>query len=287
MTPPVHIRLAPNSKNVIFPSTACRPASAGAPPSPPRMGAHGWPETDHSALRDLRDGTAAERDVALRALFAAYAQPVRSYIRRQWPQLAEADVDDLASEFATHCLTGPKAHFLTYDPARDGPGARLRTYLCRVLDNFLRNRHRHATALIRGGGHRFETLDTTNPAAHQEMPVDCQAPPGVDIDGFDGDWAQHILALAFQSLETGPPATREMLPILRPWILADPGESTLKEIARELGRTHAALRAQLHRLRKSWRTAVREAVARTVPRPEEIDGELRHLAAVLARHGEG
>ena len=106
----------------------------------------------------------------------------------------------------------------------------------------------------------------------------------MDIDAYDRHWAQHILSLAFNSLETGTDVTRAALPVLRPWILADPGDATLKEIARTSGRTHAALRAQLHRLRKTWRQAVRDAVAQTVSHPDEIDDELRHLAAVLSRH---
>ncbi|MES2440541.1 MAG: hypothetical protein V4584_15855 [Verrucomicrobiota bacterium] len=243
-----------------------------------------WPETDHPALRKLRDGTAAEQDAALRQLFMAYAQPLRRYIRHHWPQLPEADIDDFASEFTTLCLTGEKAHFLTYDPGREGPRARLRTYLCRILDHYLSNQHRRAHALIRGGHRGFETLDTTNPAAHQETPVDGDLPPGVDIDAYDRHWAQHIISLAFHALETGSESTRAVLPELRPWILADPGDATLKEIAASQGRTHAALRAQLHRLRKIWRQAVRDAVAQTVSHPDEIDDELRHLAAVLSRH---
>ncbi|MES2657095.1 MAG: hypothetical protein V4689_00685 [Verrucomicrobiota bacterium] len=265
-------------------SAAGRIEPADSPPSPPVLAGQNWPETDHSALQLLRDGSAAEREAALRLLFAAYAQPLRRYIRQHWPLLPEADIDDFASEFTTHCLTGDKAHFLTYDPDREGPRVRLRTYLCRILDNYLRNQHRHSRTLTRGGGRRFETLDTTNPAAHQETLVDCNQPPGVDIDAYDRHWAQHILSLAFKALETGTPATREALPVLRPWILADPGDTTLKQIAKDMGRTHAALRAQLHRLRKTWRQSVREAVAQTVQHPDEIDDELRHLAAVLSRH---
>lgn len=252
-------------------------------PPPPRA-AQGWPETDHSALQKLRSGTAEERDASLRQLFLTYATPLRRYIRHHWPLLPEADIDDLASEFTTLCLTGEKAHFLRYDPAREGPRARLRTYLSTILDHFLSNRHRHAQAQIRGGNRGFETLDTTNPAAHQEIPVDCKLPPGVDIDAYDRHWAQHILSLAFATLESGTPSTRSALPALRPWILADPGDSTLREIADELGRTHTALRAQLYRIRKDWRQAVRHAVAQTVSHPDEIDDELRHLAAVLSQH---
>lgn len=248
---------------------------------PPSRSVQSWPETDHPVLQKLRDGSAAEQEAALRQLFLTYAQPLRSYIRHHWPLLQEADIDDHASEFATLCLTGDKAHFLTYNP---GYGVRLRTYLCRILDHYLSNQHRHAHTQIRGGNRSFETLDTTNPAAHQETMVDCNQPPGVDIDAYDRHWAQHILSLAFNSLETGSEVSKTSLPLLRPWILADPGDATLKEIAEDLGRTHAALRAQLHRLRKQWRQAVRQAVAQTVSNPDEIDDELRHLAAVLSQH---
>jgi hypothetical protein len=246
---------------------------------------NGWPETDHPALQQLRGGSAAEQEAALGRLFLAYAQPIRHYIRQHWPLLPQADIDDIASEFTTHCLTGEKAHFLTYDPDRPGPRVRLRTYLCHILDNFLINHHRHTTAKFRGGNRKFESLDTANPAAHHELP-DNDSNPGlsVNINAYDRHWAQHILSLAFQALETGSASTRTALPALRPWILADPGDATLKELARSLGRTHAALRAQLHRLRKTWREAVRQAVADTVSHPDDVDDELRHLAAVLSRH---
>lgn len=263
----------------IYPDKATEPVTRAVAPG------SRWPETDHPALQKLRAGTEAEQEAALRQLFLAYAQPLRRYIRQHWPLLPEADIDDLASEFSTHCLTGAKAHFLTFDAERAGPRARLRTYLCRILDNYLSNQHRRATARMRGGHGKFETLDTTNPAAHQEVTaLDHHAPLGVNIDAYDRHWAQHILSLAFSAVESGTETTRAALPALRPWILADPGEATLKELAQSLGRTPLALRAQLHRLRKAWRKAVRQAVARTVPHPDEIDDELRHLAAVLSRH---
>ena len=76
----------------------------------------------------MRDGTAAEKEEALRQFFFACSPPLRSYIRQHWPRLPEEDIDDLATEFTTLCLTGDKAHFLTYDHGRAGSPARLRTY---------------------------------------------------------------------------------------------------------------------------------------------------------------
>ena len=244
-----------------------------------------WPDTDHPALASLRDGTAEEKDAALQRLFIAYSHPLRCYIRYHWPLLPQSDIDDLSSEFITLCLTGEKAHFLTYRQEMDGSPARLRTYLRTILDNFLRKHRRNTHTQARGGDHKFESLDTVSPAAHQEVPVDgTEHPSGVDTEAYDRHWAQHILSVSFQSLESDAPNTREWLPILRPWILADPCGASLKEIASAKGCTHDAVRAQLHRLRKAWRKAVRQAVARTVTHPEDIDDELRHLATVLSRH---
>lgn len=264
------------------------PASEPSLPQSPlvalRRGAALWPETDHSALRNLRNGTPAEQEQALEQLFLAYSQPIRRYIRHHWPHLPQEDIDDISSEFATRCLTGTKAHFMTYDPDRSDRSVHLRTYLCTILNNFLINHHRRAHTQSRGGGMQFESLDTTQPAPHHETPDPGPISPDcVNIEAYDWHWAQHILSLAFGSLESGTKTSSEILPELRPWILADPGDSTLKELAQSLGRTHAALRAQLYRLRKTWRQSVREAVSQTVSHPDEIDDELRHLAAVLSR----
>jgi RNA polymerase sigma-70 factor (ECF subfamily) len=250
-----------------------------------RHGSENWPDTDHPALTSLRHGSEADRETALRRLFIAYTPPLRNYIRQHWPQLGQTDIDDLVAEFITLCLTGEKAHFLTYDPWRNGSTARLRTYLRAILDNFLRNHRRSARARIRGGDCHFESLDTIRPAAHQETLADGADPPrGLDAEAYDRHWAQHVLGVSFRALESGTPTQREWLPVLRPWILADPGDASLKQIAIQRGCTHDSVRTHLHRLRKAWRQAVRDAVAQTVADPAEIDDELRHLAAVLARH---
>ena len=267
------------------PSPAERvPADDGGDLPTTRAGEN-WPDTNHPALSSLRHGSEADRQAALRLLFIAYTPPLRHYIHHHWPQMGQTDIDDLVAEFMTLCLTGEKAHFLTYDPWRNGSTARLRTYLRAILDNFIRNRHRNASTQVRGGGCRFESLDTIRPASHQEIPVDgVDSPRGLDAEAYDRHWAQHVLSVSFRSLESGPPTHREWLPVLRPWIFADPGDTSLKQIATERGCTHAAVRTHLHRLRKAWRQAVRDAVAQTVADPAEIDDELRHLAAVLGRH---
>jgi RNA polymerase sigma-70 factor (ECF subfamily) len=46
--------------------------------------------------------------------------------------------------------------------------------------------------------------------------------------------------------------------------------------------TEGAFKVEVHRLRQRYRKLLREEVARTVSRPEEIDEELRHLIAIVS-----
>ena len=53
-------------------------------------------------------------------------------------------------------------------------------------------------------------------------------------------------------------------------------------VAAELGLTEGALKVAVHRLRQRYRELLREEVAHTVARPEEVDDELRYLISVIS-----
>jgi len=48
-----------------------------------------------------------------------------------------------------------------------------------------------------------------------------------------------------------------------------------------LNLTEGSVKVAVHRLRQRFRELLRAEVAHTVARPEDIDGELRHLIAVV------
>jgi len=50
-----------------------------------------------------------------------------------------------------------------------------------------------------------------------------------------------------------------------------------------LGLSETAVKVTVHRLRQRYRELLREEVAHTVTRPEEVDGELRYLFAIVSR----
>jgi transposase-like protein len=55
------------------------------------------------------------------------------------------------------------------------------------------------------------------------------------------------------------------------------------ELAREMNTSEGALKVAIHRLRKRYRGLFREEIADTVADPEEVESELRFLAAVLSK----
>jgi RNA polymerase sigma-70 factor (ECF subfamily) len=63
-------------------------------------------------------------------------------------------------------------------------------------------------------------------------------------------------------------------------ILAD-HETSYATYAAELGKTEAAIKKWVERLRARWQQLLREEVASTVQTPEEVDEELHELLALL------
>ena len=49
----------------------------------------------------------------------------------------------------------------------------------------------------------------------------------------------------------------------------------------KIGETEGTVKSAVHRLRRRCRALLREAVARTVVNPDEVDAELRHLMGVI------
>jgi RNA polymerase sigma-70 factor (ECF subfamily) len=54
-------------------------------------------------------------------------------------------------------------------------------------------------------------------------------------------------------------------------------------MASRLGLNEGAARVAVHRLRKRFREVYREEITQTLADGADLDGELRHLAAALAR----
>ncbi|HEY9248125.1 MAG TPA: sigma-70 family RNA polymerase sigma factor, partial [Rariglobus sp.] len=68
---------------------------------------------------------------------------------------------------------------------------------------------------------------------------------------------------------------------LLPGLAGRTADTPHSDLAEKLGITEPAVRVTLHRLRQRYRHLLREEVAQTVARAEDIDTELHHLLAAL------
>jgi RNA polymerase sigma-70 factor (ECF subfamily) len=140
---------------------------------------------------------------------------------------------------------------------------------------------RRAAAQRRGGGHAHTTLDTT--FAESRFAMDNQS-LGPD-ETFDQQWALTLLNLTVNRLKAEFDAAGRSgdFEVLKGCLLAGHGAMDYAATAKQLGVNEGAARVAVHRLRKRFRAIYREEISHTLGEGADVDAELRHLAAALAR----
>jgi RNA polymerase sigma factor (sigma-70 family) len=216
---------------------------------------------------------ASER--ALETLCRAYWYPLYAYARRRGHN--PEDSQDIVQEFFQRLLT---SNWIARADRRKG---RFRTFLLCGLQNFLANQWQKANRLKRGGEHSLISLDAATAEQRYALePVDLASPDKL----FDRRWAMMLLDSVLARLEAEQARTSEAGAIerfeaLRSALLGEPGESTYLDLAARFGVTESTVKSWVHRLRRRYRELLREAVARTVADPEEVQEELRHVLRTL------
>ncbi len=210
---------------------------------------------------------------ALEALCGSYWMPVYAYLRRNGNACAEAQ--DLTQGFFAWLLQ----HNVI--SAADRERGRFRSFLLGTLRNFLSAERERSTALKRGGRSITLSWEELSPEQRQALePADAASPDA----SFDRRWAVTVLERAITRLRAEQEAAGKAAGFdrLRALLLGDKSEEGQAALAESLGLTPGALRLALHRLRLRFREIIRAEVAHTVANPSDIDGEIRHLAAILA-----
>jgi RNA polymerase sigma factor (sigma-70 family) len=229
--------------------------------------------THWSVVLAARDGDSPQTAEAMQRLAGMYWPPLYAYLRRQG--YSEADAQDLTQDFFVHLLA---RDFLRHLHHQQG---KFRSFLLTFLKHFLADQRDKARAQKRGGGKTFISLDAFAAEERQWIePADSLAPDEI----FERRWAQSIMEHALQRLgeeyaRDGKGALFEQLKDLPP---EGRGALTYVEIGARLNMSETAIKSAVYRLRRRHREIVREEIARTVARPEEVDGEIRHLLTVLA-----
>jgi RNA polymerase sigma factor (sigma-70 family) len=229
-----------------------------------------FPTTRGSVLASFREGTSGS-DPDLGRLIGLYWKPVYCLIRRAGAH-ANEEAKDLTQEFFTRIvLEGSLAERYTPDKGT------FRAYLKAAVRNFLRNIHRDAVRLKRGGADAPAALDLGNVDLSNLLPDDQALPPE---QLFDRAWRSVVLARAVQILQErlvaqGKPAVFE---VFRRYDLeADGAGVSYESVGAALGLSADTVKNHLTRAREEFRQAVRSVVCGTVADSRDLSSELRDL----------
>ncbi len=236
-------------------------------------GAAGWFATTHwSVVTSAKDGSSSAGRAALERLCQTYWLPLYSYIRREGYDSVEAQ--DLTQDFFAQLLGRE------YLQRAERQFGKFRSFLLAYLKNFLFGQKRRAAAQKRGGGKSVISLDeTVCEGGYLLEPVDELTPDQV----FERRWAQTVMQNALNRLgvEFQARGQTSLFSRLQNYQPHEPGGPSYAEIGEEFGLTEAAVKSAVQRMRQRHRELLREEIAQTVTRPEEIEEELRHFKSLL------
>ena len=219
-----------------------------------------------------------QAQAALDQLCHAYWPPLYSFVRRRGYRAADAQ--DLVQSFFTQLL-GRRA-YAQADPGR----GKFRAFLLGSLKNYLADEWTREHRQKRGGGVQFVLLDEELAAVEAACAREGTTPEASDAEQvFEQRWAAALAAGAMRRLTekygTGPKA--RVFQALKPYLTGE-GAVNLPahdEVAAGLELPVDTLRSYLLRMRTRYREFLREEVARTVAKAEDVDEEMRHLRRVL------
>ena len=219
------------------------------------------------------DVDSARTQQALASLFQTYWYPLYAYVRRRGYD--EHDAKDLVQGF---CLHLQEKHALAKADRQRG---KFRTFLLSSLQNFIAHEYERARAQKRGGGQELIRLDAEEADARYRMePVVSATPETI----FEKRWAHALLEQTVSNLRADfiTRGKGRLFDGLSSFLTSDLREISYQSAAEQLGLPLSAIKTTVHRLRRDYRSKLREEISRTVSRPEEIDEELLYLRKVLA-----
>jgi RNA polymerase sigma-70 factor (ECF subfamily) len=210
---------------------------------------------------------------ALAGLFQTYWYPLYAYVRRHG--YGEEDAEDLVQAF---CLHLQEKHALAKADRQRG---KFRTFLLSSLQNFLGQERERSRAQKRGSGQELIRLDAQEADARYRLEPTISATPETI---FEKRWAHALLEQTVSGLRADFVARgkERLFDGLSTFLTSDLRELSYQSAADRLGLPLSAVKTTVHRLRRDYRSKLREEIGRTVSSPDEIDDELAYLRKVLA-----
>lgn len=237
-------------------------------PDPP----HRFPETSWGLVGRAGQPLSAEGRKALAALCERYWYPVYAFVRRRGA--LPDDARDLTQGFFARLLE--KNDLAMADPER----GRFRSWLIACVKHYLANERERARAQKRGADRLVTGLDPERAERrYQAEPARALTPEALYDRRFALDLLERALAaLRDHYAEAGQGRVFEAL---KGRLTGDGEERPHQEVAAELGMSLGAVKTATSRLYDRYERALREEVARTVLRVEDVDEELRALLGCL------
>jgi RNA polymerase sigma-70 factor (ECF subfamily) len=229
--------------------------------------------THWSVVLTAGTGDAPEARNALEKLCQAYWYPLYGYVRRRG--YSPDDAKDLTQSFFAWLL---ERNWLGRADQQRG---RFRSFLLTSFSRFLANEWDRFKAQKRGGGQIVALeFDAAEMLCQGEL-----ANNMTPEQSFERRWAIILLDQVMNRLsaEFAQDGKSELFAILKPCLLGERTSQPYAALADKVGMTEGSVKVAVHRLRQRYRQILRDAIADTVEKPEEIEGELRHLFSVLAR----
>jgi RNA polymerase sigma factor (sigma-70 family) len=210
---------------------------------------------------------------SLDKLCRAYWPPLYAFIRRQGE--SPHDAQDLTQAFFERLLEKD------YLRAVDRGKGRFRSFLLAALKHFLSNERDKARAKKRGGGQVLVPLDcSTAETQYRHEPADTLTPD----KAFERQWAMALLERTMARLREAYAADGRsaLFDQLKSTLTEARGSVPYAALGARLDLSEAAVKMAVHRLRRRYREVLREEVAETVARPEEVEDELREVFRVFS-----
>lgn len=223
------------------------------------------------AAQAAHDPNAAE---ALEKLCRTYWYPLYAFVRRQGR--SPEDAQDLTQGFFAHLL---RKDFLSGVGPEKG---RFRSFLLACLKHFLADEWEKARTAKRGGNCPEIPLNLEGAEERYQLETCVEA----DAESlYERRWAVDLLdrvldRMRHEAVTSGREAVFDQL---QGCLLGERPSETYAQLGAHLGMSETAVKVTVHRLRQQYRELLREEIAHTVTRPEEIDEEMRYMFAVVSR----
>lgn len=211
---------------------------------------------------------------ALEELCRLYWYPLYAYTRRRG--YGAEDAQDLTQAFFAHLLS--KDFLRGVGPEK----GRFRSFLLACLKHFLADEWERAHTAKRGGALPALPLDWAEAESRYALESRVAASPE---NLYERRWAIDLLDYTLDRLRAESVAAGKQVVFdeLQRCLLGERTSETYAQLGARLGLSETAVKVSVHRLRQRYIELLREEIAHTVRRPEEIEEEMHYLFQVVSR----